>query len=162
MSIIKYVLIAFSIFSLSCSLSANISELSSQNNVVPPAENTNPITPPAESAIDLSKLSITVEATYPSNGANWNDYVLADGTDSLSASDTVCNGNQACIHGGEHKKVRVNVSSCSDLKIRDNLDAFYWICRSDGSSQVTFYSVGLKETKDLLTLFNQTLGYHYQ
>lgn len=140
-------------FSVSCTLSANISDINSNDTSNPAPVIENP-TPSDSSLIDLSKLSISVESTYPINGANWNDYVLADGVDALSASDTACNGIQACIHGGEHKKVRVGVSSCSDLKIRDSADAFYWICKKVGA-QVVFYSVGLKEGKGLIN-FIQT------
>jgi hypothetical protein len=74
-----------------------------------------------------------VVPAYSVNGANWMDYVENDGADVFSASDTACTGSEvgydACIHGGEIRKVVVaGVASCTDLSLSDVLSAFQWTC----------------------------------
>ncbi len=85
-----------------------------------------------------------VAALYASNGANWNDYLLADGSDRYTANDTMaCNaasdgpGYNACIHGGESRSVLVyGYTDCTGVSAADDLTAFTWTCiaGSDASS----------------------------
>ena len=71
-----------------------------------------------------------VEPLYPSAGASWNDWVLADGSSPLTASDASCSGaDVACVHGGELRKVALpELASCAGLTARDSLGAFTWTC----------------------------------
>lgn len=75
-----------------------------------------------------------VSALYPLNGANWNDYVLSDGPDPLSARDVACTGTEvgrpsACVHGGERRVFRLpSLTSCAGLVASDSLEAFDWRC----------------------------------
>ncbi len=106
--------------------------------------------------------SVEVEPVYPINGANWNDYVLNDGADRYHATDTACDptaalGYDACIHGGERKKVVVTqLLTCASSTATDDLDAFAWIC-DDASAPVTFYSAGLKRGRNLADLVDETI-----
>lgn len=65
-----------------------------------------------------------VAAVFPTNGANWNDYVtgtVATATDTacVAATDTVC------VHGGERRVVQVTGrSDCTGLTATDSLGAF--------------------------------------
>ncbi len=105
-------------------------------------------------------LTLTVTAAYPTNGANWNDYVLANGLDLYSANDTACVGTELgywnCIHGGEKRKVALTgVASCAGLTMSDSLGAFDWICKVVGPT-ATFFSKGFKAGKGLTDLVNAT------
>ncbi len=87
---------------------------------------------------------------YISNGTNWNDYVVADGTSPYDASDSPCTGSEtggydACIHGGEKRVVYLSsASSCSGVSAFDSLSAFEWIC-DDAGGTVRVISSGLAE-----------------
>ena len=136
--------------------------------VTPTATNTPTITPtttptstPTPSPTPTPYIP-QVSAVWPTNGANWMDYVVNTSYSSqkiTQVSDTACTGGGAgetdfrsCIHGGEFRKVPLAVeSSCTNLVIKDNLDVFGWIC-DDSSGSVTFYSVGLKPGKGLRDL----------
>lgn len=102
-----------------------------------------------------------VQALYPANGANWNDYVKNDGANIWAATDTACVGDEVggyskCIHGGERRVVAVaGAQSCSGLTAADNLKAFDWRC--DGSQgYVRFVSGRLKADKRLADLIDFT------
>lgn len=94
-----------------------------------------------------------VSALFPTNGANWNDYV--QGTAS-AATDTACNAasDTACVHGGERRVVvATGMSSCAGLTASDDLGAFNWTC--DGStSPVRMVSTGLADGKKLSDLID--------
>lgn len=103
---------------------------------------------------------LSVEPAYATNGADWNDYVLNDGSSAFASSGGACTGselgNPLCLHAGELRKVVVSgVSSCAGLALSDSLGAFDWTCR-DGSGTATFFSSGLKSTKGLKDLLNPT------
>ena len=86
-----------------------------------------------------------VEALFPINGADWNDYVT--GADFSTATDTDCNGAvmQLCAHGGELRTVAVGGrSSCAGLSAEDDLGAFDWIC-DDSTNPVRMVSTGLAD-----------------
>ena len=90
-----------------------------------------------------------VTAKYPTNGANWNDYI--SGT-----TDTACiaGSDTDCTNGGTLRKVDLPLEpSCTGLNITDFLNAFNWIC-SDISGHAIFYSTGLKENVGLGDLLN--------
>ena len=106
---------------------------------------------------------LVVEAAYPNNGSDWNDYVKNDGANVYAATDTACDGTEAgyygsaCVHGGEKRKVVVHgTASCAGLSIADNLGAFDWTC-VDTSGTATFYTVGLKPGKYLSDLVDGTV-----
>jgi len=109
--------------------------------------------PPGEKLVSLS----TVTALYPTNGANWNDYVKNDGSDYYTASDIACAGTEAggysaCLHGGEMRTVMVTgKASCAGLTASDSLGAFNWIC-SAATGTAQFISTGLKDGKYLSDL----------
>ncbi len=102
-----------------------------------------------------------VQALYPASGSNWNDYVLADGTNFFNASDTPCAGTEMgsyrkCIHGGEKRFVEVkNRSSCGNIQARDNLGAFVWTCDAS-SGTVRMITGGLRDEKHLSDLIDWT------
>lgn len=112
---------------------------------------------PTNNVISLS----TVTAFYPTNGANWNDYVKNDDADIYSASDIACDGTEtggyaACLHGGEMRTVTVTGrTSCTGLTAADSLGAFSWLC-SAGTGTVQFISTGLKDGKYLSDLLDFT------
>jgi hypothetical protein len=115
---------------------------------------------------------VTVNPTYPLNGAKWNDYIAytntGGGTGPNNQQDQVCAGTETgyhselggCIHGGEKRKVIVTgQASCTNLTITDNLGAFNWTC-VDTSGTATFYSKGLAAGKGLRDLINTgTVGW---
>lgn len=98
----------------------------------------------------------TVNAYYPDNGADWNDYLENNGTSRYSATDTACTtlqtGYANCIHGGEMRAVSVpGITSCTNLTATDALDAFNWTCDASSNS-VRMVSTGLKANKNLSDL----------
>ena len=102
----------------------------------------------------------SVNPVYPTNGANWNDYVswtAKGGANTVfNQPDTACAGTESgyygCIHGGEKKKyVATGQTSCADLTAADNLGVFDWICNAS-SGTATFYSTQLKVGKGLRDL----------
>lgn len=104
---------------------------------------------------------LEVQAAYPLNGRDWNDYI-DNGNQALGPhkqTDTSCNptklgGPQACVHGGEIRKaVLQGVSQCTGVSANDELGAFTWIC--DASSGVaTLFSKGLRPGKGLKDLLS--------
>ena len=97
---------------------------------------------------------------YTANGASWNDYVINNGLNRLSASDTACSattsgpGYNACIHGGEYRIVPVpGETSCAGLTATDSLDAFKWTC-DDSTGAAEMISTGLKDGKNLSDLID--------
>ncbi|HBS06514.1 MAG TPA: hypothetical protein DEA96_16210 [Leptospiraceae bacterium] len=103
----------------------------------------------------------SVQALYPLSGNNWNDYVLADGTNFFNASDTACAGTEMgsyrkCIHGGEKRFVEVkNRSNCTNIQAVDSLDAFVWTC-DVSSGTVRMITGGLRAGKHLSHLIDWT------
>lgn len=103
----------------------------------------------------------TVTPLYVNNGANWNDYVKNNGSNTFTATDTPCDGTEtsgysACLHGGEMRKVYVTgKSTCSGLTASDALGVFNWSC--DGSvNPVRMISDGLQDGKNLSDLIDLT------
>jgi len=101
-----------------------------------------------------------VQSVYPSNGANWNDYVTwsqkGSGYTVFNQPDVACAGTESgyfgCIHGGETKKFVVSgCQTCSGLSASDSLGAFQWTCDAS-SGTATFYSRGLQTGKGLKNL----------
>ncbi len=103
----------------------------------------------------------SVSPFYPTNGADWNDYVKNNGGTVYSADDTACAGTEtggysACLHGGEMRVATVTgKSSCTALTASDALGAFDWTCdASTGAAR--FISTGLKNEKNLSDLIDFT------
>ncbi len=100
---------------------------------------------------------------YPGAGADWNDYLVNDGADFLSADDSACTGEErsgyhACLHGGELRQVVVDGrDSCQGLKAQDALGAFEWSC-DPGVSPVRMVSTRLKAERGLSHLVDFTTG----
>ena len=97
-----------------------------------------------------------VSALFPTNGANWNDYVA--GSDPTTATDTACDMGTItdCLHGGELRAVEVtDKSSCTDLTATDTLGAFNWEC-DDSTNPVRMISTGLADKKYLSDLIDFT------
>ena len=104
--------------------------------------------------------NVSVAALYPTNGANWNDYVrnYGGGTSAYTRNDTACAGtelgNAQCLHGGEMRKAAVTgFSSCAGLSATDSLGAFDWECILVGGI-ATMVSKGLKTGKGLRDLID--------
>lgn len=105
----------------------------------------------------------TVSALYPTNGADWNDYVLNNGTnidgdtDPLQASDAACTGGSlynACLHGGEMRLVTLNgETDCAGFEASDNLGAFNWVC-DDSTGTARIISTALNEDAKLIDLID--------
>ncbi|HMV76635.1 MAG TPA: hypothetical protein PKA14_01790, partial [Leptospiraceae bacterium] len=113
--------------------------------------------------INLSCALITVTAAYTTNGSNWNDYINRDFTkDIFAQTDTACNtantgGYRTCVHAGEIRKMDLpSRTSCTTLTASDDQSALNWVCRTNTSGTVTFYSSGLKKGKYLSDLIDWT------
>lgn len=113
-----------------------------------------------DATVTVAALSGTVKALYPSNGANWNDYVKNDGADMFKATDTACDaatdgpGYNACLHGGQLRTVDVTGRSvCDDLTASDSLGVFNWVC-DNTTNDVRMVSVGFAEGKGLSDLID--------
>lgn len=105
-----------------------------------------------------------IAAIYPSNGANWNDYVdfQFGAINAYSQPDSSCSSSQdgltnrvnGCIHGGEKKKlVMTGFTSCTGMSATDTLGAFEWECIVIGGV-ATIVSKGLKANKGLRDLID--------
>lgn len=117
---------------------------------------------------DVSNVNITcsvisVSPVYTTNGKNWNDYINRDFTkDVFSQTDTACSssntgGYRTCVHAGEIRKIDIpSKTSCTNLTASDNLGALNWVCKTNSSGGVTFYSSALKKGKYLSTLIDWT------
>ncbi len=99
-------------------------------------------------------------ARYPFSGANWNDYILTDGTSINKLSDTTCPANDlfiektSCIHAGEIRQFKIpGLDSCDGISIKDALDSFNWTC-SDTTFPIRTISTGLKNNKTLSDLIS--------
>jgi hypothetical protein len=111
--------------------------------------------------LTINDNDVSVAAVYPTNGLKWNDYVKNDngGTDAYDQPDTACAGSEsgyyeACIHGGEKRKVVVTgYSSCSGLDISDALEAWKWRCLVKGGT-ATFFTSRLADGKGLADLID--------
>jgi hypothetical protein len=108
---------------------------------------------------NLGSNPFKVEARFPLNGANWNDYVN-DPTPTVpfDGQDTPCSATSlkpsSCLHGGEKKIVRLpGITSCSGLTLTDELGVFDWTCNVSGGS-ASFYSIGVKRGKGLRDLID--------
>jgi hypothetical protein len=75
------------------------------------------------STVNLMALAVAPRYTP---APNWNDYVESGNL--LQA----CNGTEAssnaCIHGGEARRVTTALNSCSGATVTDTLSAFKWSC----------------------------------
>ena len=131
------------------------------------------------SACSTTALAYTYTApvvvpVYPTNGANWNDYIsFSDPAKNIyTQTDTACSGSETaptnqlygCIHGGEKLKVvATGFTSCTNLNIIEHLSVFDWEC--DSSSGVAiFYTRGLKSglgLRDLIDFTNTALKPNY-
>ena len=96
---------------------------------------------------------LTVLPLYSNNGANWNDYVLSAVG---SAIDLPCTfGSAECQHGGEQRVVVVSgKTSCDDLAMDEELDAFDWQCRINSGGVAEFVSTGLADGMHLSDLLD--------
>lgn len=96
-----------------------------------------------------SSATLDVQPKYPTNGANWNDYVQS------VDNDTACLGSTdtGCLHGGELRVVDLpsTYTRCDGLFLWDALNAFNWQCVETNGS-VRFESTGLKAKKGLIHL----------
>ncbi len=106
--------------------------------------------------VSFVKLLPTVSALFPTNGSDWNDYVV--GSNWAQATDTACTAvsDTACLHGGEYRVVDVPYAAdCTGLTAVDSLGAFNWMCdMSTGSPR--FISTGLADGKYLSDLIDFT------
>jgi parallel beta-helix repeat protein len=100
-----------------------------------------------------------VTALFPSNGANWNDYV--SGSNWRTAADAACNAasDTACLHGGERRVVVVTgKTDCTGLTAADDLGAFNWVCTTTidhlATDWVHMVSTGLAAGKSLSDLID--------
>lgn len=101
--------------------------------------------------------NIILNAAYPAS-ADWNDYILNNGTNLMNATGAACAGTTyyGCIHSGTIFKADLPASvTCSQISVSDYLDVFWWRCDSSGSPH-KIYSVGLKDRKGLQDLLNPT------
>ena len=100
-----------------------------------------------------------VEALYPVNGADWNDYVGREQNDRLHARDISCAPSlitryDDCVHGGEMRAVEVfGKSSCEGLTITEELGLFNWVC-DDSTNPVRMVSDGLQNGVQLSELLD--------
>lgn len=104
--------------------------------------------------------SLSVSAYYSTNGRKWNDYVVNDGVDVLSASGAACNSASSvsykdCFHAGEMRVASTFLTSCANAMATDSGGAFDWACRMNGST-ATFVSTGLKTGQGLANLIDFT------
>jgi hypothetical protein len=107
----------------------------------------------------------SVAAVYPTNGANWNDYVKwsshGGSNTTFNQTDTACAGTEqnylyGCIHGGEKRQVTITgYSTCTGLTGADSLGVFKWGC-SAASGTATFYSQGFQTGKGLRDLLSSS------
>lgn len=104
----------------------------------------------------VTRTLAAVSALYPTNAADWNDYVA--GSDWSTADDIACAAaiDSACLHGGEHRVVEANgLADCSGLTAADDLAAFDWVC-DDSSGTARLISTGLADGKYLSDLVDFT------
>lgn len=100
-------------------------------------------------------LGVSVAPLFPTNGANFMDYVSRVTTKKIhEQEDRTDLATSLKFHGGEIRKVLLpDVATCDGLSIEETLGAFNWAC-SDEGSQTFFYSLGLKDGKGLRDLLN--------
>jgi parallel beta-helix repeat protein len=113
---------------------------------------------PSTDVLDIVIVCPNVEALYPDNGANWNDYVNNNGGNGFAADDTPCNGvgnsYNDCLHGGEMRAVVLEgVSSCANVSADDDLDALNWHC-DDSTGTARVISTSLTSTAALSSLID--------
>jgi hypothetical protein len=76
--------------------------------------------------------------------ANWNDYLLNDGTKPYNANSNACPSayyaiSNACINGGLNQKMILpEVIDCSRIKVTDSLGVFRWQCEKTGTETIIF------------------------
>lgn len=104
--------------------------------------------------------TVTLEKRFPTNGADWNHYILRDLSESdiTASADVACPrtfpdiGFQRCFHGAEYLIIDLPESiTCDRISINDSLNAFIWDCE-DSSSPTKVYSRGLRLEKGLQDL----------
>ena len=80
----------------------------------------------------------SVQPVYSGHGANWLEYVKADG--SGEACDPDIKGYASCVNGGEKLSFDAwNLDSCDGLTAQDDLRAFGWSC-DDSEGHARFLS----------------------
>ncbi len=101
-----------------------------------------------------------VRPLYPTNGADWSEWVKNDGSDWLTATDTACDPAtgatvpDGCMHAGELRQYDLaGFSDCTGVTISDELGAFNWICDDSGATPRAV-STGLKDGKNLSDLLD--------
>ncbi|MEW5851312.1 MAG: hypothetical protein AB2A00_21165 [Myxococcota bacterium] len=103
-----------------------------------------------------------MKPAYELNGSNWNDYVVNDGPDAFTASDTACprdvvTSTSDCLHGGELRKVVIpGATSCQGLALQDALGLFNWECRLLLTGDVAFFSSGFRDGMGLRDVVTPT------
>ncbi|MBK8010194.1 MAG: hypothetical protein IPK13_02530 [Deltaproteobacteria bacterium] len=104
---------------------------------------------------------IVIEPMFPSNGRNWNDYVVRDALrieDNSDASACVSGPTsfRDCIHAGERLVARLDgITTCEGVVPHDELRAFAWSCFiRNGLAHA--YSTGLAKSRGLSDLINAT------
>lgn len=111
----------------------------------------------------------SVAKVYPTNGSAWNDYVLNNdpSKDLWTQSGAACEVSALpgaldppalhnfCVHGAELLKVYTGMTSCTDLSIQEDLNAFNWKCVVK-DSKAYFFSQSLKLGKGLRDLITSS------
>lgn len=111
---------------------------------------------PVRCRMQAGKLLTSVQKLYAKNG-DWNSYVAQSNTmtDQLRQPDVACLGASNlwtdCFHGGDKLVVRTESKKCSDVKIKDSLNAFDWNCEDQATGAV-FYASKLKLNRSLSDL----------
>lgn len=112
-----------------------------------------------------SSVPTVVRPLYPA-APRWNDYVIHDGVDASSATNTVCDraasiarvSHGGCLHGGEMRAVTVTGrASCANLTASDALSAFEWTCRVQ-NNVATMISTKLQESVRMAALIDFSAG----
>lgn len=118
----------------------------------------------AVSGADVTAVVITCVPSFGlyASGEGWNDWLVNDGADSLSATGTACTrtlagtGWDPCFHAGEIRALELrDVPDCVGVMLTDALDAFTWTCDDTGGT-VRAISKGLKDGRYLSHLLNFT------
>lgn len=94
-----------------------------------------------------------------STAANWNDYVINNGSDWYSSTGDVCTttaGIYTCLHGGELRTVALpGETECSGFAATDALGAFDWTC-IERNGAVNLITTELKNDTTLADLIDFT------
>lgn len=142
------------------SLSASISSLDSDTNYyfrICSVETSGQVSNGVTGSFKTMKY-IQRTPAYPSY-ANWNDYLINNGSKYFNANQTVCPGNStsgfnSCINGGLVQKLTLPTPvSCDRITVYDKLKVFKWNC-DDSSGATIIYSTDLNSFKGLQDLIS--------